>query len=165
MKTLLVGEAPGRGYEGQPAFSSASGQRLTKLLGQDVREVFYCWNLLADSQPLGNKGTKFPTGEARQSAKRLLWALETPAAKGREVRMLLAGSRVASAFKLRHWQLFEWSDMWTRSTLLLNKGAPWLHEIKYAVIPHPSGVNRWWNEPDNVERARKFLVAEAKKGE
>lgn len=27
----------------------------------------------------------------------------------------------------------------------------------YAVLPHPSGVNRWWNEEENVARARDFL--------
>lgn len=26
-----------------------------------------------------------------------------------------------------------------------------------AFVPHPSGRNRWWNEPINMERARMFL--------
>lgn len=26
------------------------------------------------------------------------------------------------------------------------------------VLPHPSGVNRWWNDPANLEAARAFLL-------
>jgi hypothetical protein len=26
-----------------------------------------------------------------------------------------------------------------------------------AILPHPSGVNHWYNDPRNVARARRFL--------
>lgn len=27
------------------------------------------------------------------------------------------------------------------------------------VVPHPSGVNHWYNEPENVARMRRFMRA------
>src|SRR5262249_10932860 len=30
---------------------------------------------------------------------------------------------------------------------------------RWAVFPHPSGVSHYWNDPDNVRRARRFMRA------
>jgi len=62
-----------------------------------------------------------------------------PELRGRWV--LLIGQGVARAFGVQA-GLLEWVE---------REGA-WL-----AVVPHPSGVNRWWNELRNVERAAAFL--------
>lgn len=35
-------------------------------------------------------------------------------------------------------------------------GVEWL-PATVAVFPHPSGVNRWWNEPENVASAAAFI--------
>lgn len=32
--------------------------------------------------------------------------------------------------------------------------------FRVAVIPHPSGVNHWWNEPANRRRFRRFVEEE-----
>jgi hypothetical protein len=55
--------------------------------------------------------------------------------------VLLAGHRVAAAFGVREGYLREFV----------------LQGVPAAVVPHPSGVNRWWNDPANVARASAFL--------
>ena len=58
-------------------------------------------------------------------------------------RYLLCGRRVAAAFGFRadvaYLRWYRWEGKW------------------YAVIPHPSGIVRWYNDPANVQRARRFL--------
>lgn len=61
--------------------------------------------------------------------------------------MLLAGKRVASAFGLDEEYLAD-------PVAFPIGGRP----VAVHVVPHPSGVNRWWNEPANRERARAFLA-------
>jgi hypothetical protein len=94
-----------------------------------------CVNVLrAYPGPEGDKGDAFPLDEARRASARLYRRL-----KGR--RVLVAGKRVAAAFGMRA-EYLEWVD----------------HEAGFeaVVIPHPSGVNRWWNEPKNRRRFRRF---------
>lgn len=57
----------------------------------------------------------------------------------------MCGRRVAAAFDHRDPALpyLRWSE----------EGEP----FRWAMLPHPSGVNRWWNEPENREAAREFL--------
>ncbi len=36
-------------------------------------------------------------------------------------------------------------------------GLPWFRRMgRYVVVPHSSGVSRWWNDPENEARARAF---------
>jgi uracil-DNA glycosylase len=148
---VLVGEAPSRDTEGLPPFSGRSGARLAELLGEDPAEAFALENLLRRwPGPAGSgKGSAFPLGPARKGARRLLRAY-----RGR--RFILAGWRVASAFGVRpcgHWpRELEWCGDWAHSLDGSGAGAG-----SFAVLPHPSGVNLWWNDPANVERARRFL--------
>lgn len=77
------------------------------------------------------KGDAFPIARARRAAGKF-----KPAGV-----VLLAGKRVAEAFGERR-AYFEWFDL---------RGA------RAAVIPHPSGISHWWNEPANVARAAAFM--------
>ncbi len=54
--------------------------------------------------------------------------------------IVLAGKNAAAAFGLRDLQLMERRD-------------------KFVLIPHPSGLNRWWNDPDNVKQARSLFLS------
>lgn len=58
--------------------------------------------------------------------------------------MILLGRRVASAVIPggAGFPFFRWTE---------RDGA------RVAVIPHTSGIVRWWNDPENVEAARRFL--------
>jgi hypothetical protein len=47
---------------------------------------------------------------------------------------VLLGRRVAAAFGLASAPYLEWTEA---------RGRTWV------VMPHPSGVNRWWNDEEN----------------
>lgn len=71
---------------------------------------------------------------ARRSAERLCRALS-----GR--RVVFLGKAVAAAFGVRANSL-RWVE---------HRG------MTVAVLPHPSGVNTWWNNPDNRAAASAFM--------
>lgn len=151
MKTILVGEAPPKSRmvdtPESVAFSGASGKRFSDMLGVDVTEAFATMNLLKRWPGTTGKGSSFPLGRARQSATMLVNRLPP------SNRLILAGGRVANAFRIAHLPQLEW-----HTTML---GPPvTLTTFKVAVIPHPSGVNRAWNDPAITEAVKRFLVAE-----
>lgn len=136
MKPLLVGEAPSRTSDPAVPFSGRSGDRLRELLGRPLEDAFEIRNLLAEWPGAAAKGSAWDRGAARERAveiTRLDWY------RGRL--LVAVGRRVARAFAL--------------------PALPYLEVVgeKYpaAVLPHPSGVDRWFNDPQNVEAARAFL--------
>lgn len=137
MKPLIVGEAPARTTVGAPPFAGRTGARLAELAGIDrLRDGFDVVNLLDRwPGPSGAKGSLFPLARAREAA-----VLLAPRLRRRHV--VLAGRRVAAAFWLARLPYLAWETV---------GGAD------VAVLPHPSGVCRWWNEPENVAAASAFL--------
>ncbi len=135
---MLVGEAPGpsvvRLRRPGEALTGAAGRRLAALAG--VPLVTYLRRTervnLLDAYP----GERWPSAEARDRARSLL-----PRLAGRTT--LLAGRRVAAAFGVdAPW--YEWVE--------LDGG-------RVAVLPHPSGRSRYWNDPANRDAAAEFLRA------
>lgn len=139
MRALIVGEAPARTTVGRPAFHGPTGRKIAALAGiADVRDGFDAVNLLDRwPGPSVGKGSAFPLDRARAAAESLL-----PRVLSRS-RVLLAGRRVASAFRLGGLEYLSWARLGPSTEV--------------AVLPHPSGVNRWLNEPENVEALRRFL--------
>lgn len=138
MKLVIVGEAPAR-RSGRRPFDGLSGDRLAKYMGLGDRDELLsrteCVNVLRRHPgPDGDKGSAFPPEQAQRGARRLLSLL-----RGRTV--LLASKRVARAFGVRV-DYLRWQDH--------------PEGFRVAVIPHPSGVNRWWNEHENRRRFRRF---------
>jgi hypothetical protein len=88
---------------------------------------------------------QWPGHEGRGSAFPLLPAM----ARALELRdgpwdaYLLLGRRVAAAFGFRT------DATWLTWYVLGGK--------RFAVLPHPSGIVTWWNEPSNRAAARRFL--------
>lgn len=134
MSVLLIGEAPApRGN--RRAFDGPSGDRLAQVMGMGRDELLgrvRARNLLRRWPGASGKGSAFPVADARAAARRARLDADV---------VLLAGLRVAGAFGARA-GFFEWFELRGR---------------RAAVIPHPSGVNRWWNDAANRERARAFL--------
>lgn len=149
MPIILVGEAPserGGKLPNYRAFDSRtrSGSKLARLADvPEIADVFGTVNLVDRWPGRTSHGTVFPAGLARRNASRL-WAT-LPG----DVDLLLVGLRVADAFDV--------SVPYLRWETLV--GDP---DRRVAVFPHPSGVNRWWNEPKNEIRARRFLRRLAK---
>jgi hypothetical protein len=91
------------------------------------------YNVLRRWPGKNGKGDHFPMRLAKTNARRLALGFV-----GR--RVILLGRSVAKAFGLNVGYL-KW----------VNIG------FDVAVVPHPSGVNRWWNEARNKAAARRFM--------
>lgn len=141
MKTILiVGQGPSKSGVGKMPLDGdkGSGAKLAELAGvtaEQLHEKAECINLLTEWYGSNGKGDKFPMEFAKENAA----SLKPLFAQYKHV--ILLGSNVAAAFgyksKTLHW--------FGKDPLI-------------AIVPHPSGVNRHWNDPANVEHAKLFLT-------
>jgi uracil-DNA glycosylase len=136
MRTLIIGQAPGRSGDGEP-LSGRIGKRLASLCGMTLEEYlayFDRTNLLDYWPGAAARGDLFMSlrdSKLRAQAMR-------PKVEGRVV--VLLGFNVSAAFEVKHRPLFfepHWGGI-------------------FGVCPHPSGINMWWNQRQNVEHARLF---------
>ncbi len=135
MRVLLIGPAFGRGArpDSVPLVGGRVGKLLKTLTGlADLTEVFEPRNLLNYYPGRKGNGDDFHFHEAKKVADNL-------DLKGRVV--VLLGRNVARCFGLSKARWFEWHEL--RGGLV-------------TVAPHPSGRNRWWNDPANREQAQAF---------
>ena len=169
---LLVGEAPSRRVyveerEGDSPLAGTDVSRLAGLAGvsaEDFDRIFARVNLL-DEWPGGvdGGGSSFPVDRARLRAC-LLSGCEWDRSAGKWMfsgtedeskcrgnvfatydRVVMLGRRVFSCFSHPVGRGFkpEWF-VWMANPRM------------FCVVPHPSGVSRWWNDSSNVEKARVF---------
>jgi len=133
---LVVGQAPAKAStSGALGVETLSGRRLRSVISEEFEAV----NLLDEFPGKSGKGDAFPLDSARKAAAALLLAR----LRGGERRfVLLLGGNVAKAFGVHRRPILEWFQ--ADAGLLV------------AVFPHPSGVNRWWNDAGNRERAGEF---------
>ena len=136
----VIGQAPSSKTDGQGAFTGRSGAFLALLAGcsqEEFLRVFDVVNLL-DHYPgkREGKGDKFPMAEARKAA----------AACSLTGRTIFVGRQVAKAFGAKENRFFEF----------------WEHQpnVMAVIVPHPSKVSTWWNDPAKLEQARKFWAAQ-----
>jgi uracil-DNA glycosylase len=135
MKVLFVGEAPSAdGHGTVEPFSGRSGKRLATLCGMEHLEwLRSCARVnLLPCQPEGG----WPAKEARAAAERL--------DLGEAKVVICCGKRVALAFRFCGWSLQPYE---------------WVGGRTIALIPHPSGRCRAWNDPEVAARVREFLAA------
>lgn len=140
-KIVLIGQAPSKETDGGVPFSGRSGRRIADLMGIRQAELgvrFALANVL-DAWPGPSrfgKGDAFPLDAARLEVARLRRKLV-----GR--RLVVFGASVAKVFG------YDPREILLRF-LSSDSGA-------IAYVPHPSGVNTWWNESANVAQAQRFL--------
>lgn len=135
MKPLIIGEAPSKRGDSVTPCGGRIGRRLAACFAipyDDYLERFERINLLGAYPGADGKGAKFEAREAAQAADALTL-------RGRVV--LVLGQRAAKALGLRA-EYCTWQD---------HRGG------LCAVIPHPSGINRWYNDAANVESLMIFL--------
>ena len=149
-KILLVGQAPSK--QVTPALDASTpgsaSSRLLALMGitrDEYMERFARVNLL-DYWPgalASGKGDKFPRAEAKKAAKRILAQYEYP------WKILCVGHKVGECFlpKMRV-KYYDWM-------ICISNFPPGVRDV--AIIPHTSGLNRYWNDPDCVKLAENFL--------
>jgi hypothetical protein len=111
--------------------STSSGRRLAQLGGGALPRT----NVIQRYPGRSGKGAAFPLDEARVGLARL--RRRTPL----RVAFVYVGKRVAAADGWRGPYL-QWGEH--RGRLV-------------ATLPHPSGINQWWNDPANVELAGRFV--------
>lgn len=168
MSLILLGQAPSR-TSGAGAFpeGSSSRRRLAQLLGVRecaVGQLLELRNLLktwpgyhrgnGHEKPDGRRrhgGDHFPWEEARREARKLWYDVAEPALieKVPSTRIIFAGHKVAECFgtfSSRSYETLRWRRL------------QWLgHHAEVATLPHPSAVNHWYNDLDNVRLAATFL--------
>lgn len=129
-------------YGGDPSYAlwpypeRASGGRLAEILGMTASEylgAFHRVNLCRVS---------WRVAEAREAARAML-----EASGGRD--LVLLGTKVSRAFGFRSFSPF------STTTISRDGGAP----VQLVVLPHPSGLNRMWNDPGARDRARAMVEA------
>jgi hypothetical protein len=124
MRPLVVGQAPAAGGRA----IGPTHVRLQRLFPGGHHFI----NILAEYPgPAPVKGDLFPMKAARARARRIQGTL------ARHEMVVALGRRVGVALDLRTPRYFEIVD------------APW--GGRAVVIPHPSGVNHWWNKPGRLE--------------
>jgi len=146
VKPLFVGQAPSESLPvGARALSGRSGRRLASLAGLTLDEFLAAADTVnvfdAFTGKAGKKGDAFPLAEARHRADVL-----RRANADRETVVLL-GSLVAAAFDLDE---------------LADAPCSWYHGAgdstqRVGFLPHPSGIDRWYNDAANVKRAARFV--------
>lgn len=144
MKPILLGQAPARSGDGRP-FSGASGRKLCALTGleyyDELAEAFDLRNLVTEVQmrKARSKGDLFPKATARENWDKMKYRLPM------DFVLLCAGRQVASIVGVGKEPFF------SRTVRVFS-----VVGIVY-VIPHPSGISHWWNDPQNVREAQAFL--------
>ena len=136
-RVVIIGQAPSRLSDPREPLSGNSGRRLAALSGLTTAEFldrFERRNLLDAWPGKAGKGDKFAgAGEARALAESLRAGLATR-------RVVLLGTGVARAFGFPG-EPFLFGEHW---------------EGSFAMVPHPSGTNRWWNDRERVAQAQRF---------
>lgn len=156
-KPILIGEAPEKDARSDcplyPYPPQSSGGKLYSMSPFTNRKAFikscYRLNLLAEYPGDGDKLWTWPKERARHCAMNL---------KGSGLvsdrRVVLVGAKVASAFDLplgfgpdtiNVLQWYEWPF------------GGYSKDFTVAIMPHPSGLNRWYNDPVNRMRTEEFL--------
>jgi len=145
-RPIFIGQAPSRRGDPSKPLTGRPGRRLAELSGVTPMEFYTATvrtNIVSRySGPKGG-GDAFPMTEARENALRM-----TEVIGGRAI--VLVGRKVTEAFGLKGgW--FEWNIGHFRDD------DDQVMAFQYASVQHPSGRNRFWNSPDNIQEAREFL--------
>lgn len=130
-RALVVTESPNDGRE--RALDGPSDRRLAYLLGlsdgEHLDDLVECANLLTDDE--------IKVGATMDLIRARVAALPT-----RRRVVIVCGRTAAAGFGLEDAHFFEWREVGRAAV---------------AVIPHPSGRNRWWDDEENIILAERFL--------
>lgn len=143
---IILGEAPGNypkyDHERHALFpypARCSGARLCEFMGMrrseyiDIRRR----NLLDFYPGKLGKGARFPIGEARKAVTAIYAQNELTGSN-----ILLVGMRLAEVFGYKGEEILTWHHR---------------KAYNYAIVPHTSGICRWWSNEDNKEQGVAFL--------
>lgn len=150
-KVVIVGQAPSKKGAAiqRAAIGGPVGDKLMLLAGRNLRgyvREFRRLNLLQD-YPGRDAGTdSFPLSEARRA-----WSFLAPNLNNR--RVVFLGNKVAD-IAVPGWRAHgvcvasSFYDETIIRLCVVNR-----RFMRYFVLPHPSGLNRWWNDPNRLRMA------------
>jgi uracil-DNA glycosylase len=130
-KVIFIGQAPGKtGNPGLPLAGGKVGKRMQKLLRvpQSMWIKFDRVNLNQGFLGKCGRGDKFDRQEGRETAAKLL--------QGDWTHYVLLGGHVARCFGFLYCPLSIYEKNGKR----------------FFICPHPSGLNKWWNNPSLVKK-------------
>ena len=141
-RLVIVGEAPaGVGREALPALEGLVGRRLAKRMGltdDQFREMVVRKNIFETP----DEGKHWNAQTAYLRAMKLMSVMP------RNANVVVLGKKAATAFKIVNLPQYAWHS----AVRILSGDA-----LRLAHIPHPSGLNRRYNDPAELERASRFL--------
>jgi hypothetical protein len=166
--TVLVGQAPNGSTDGPSRpLTGTSGRRIAELAGlgypHEYVRRFGRINLIETFpgyRENGNgdgEGDAFPIVEARAGARRIV---EEVVRGGGGNELVLLGRGVTRAFR---WEPSSWFEETELAVLAKVDGSPTTHSLRLSVAPHPSGLNRYWNEEENRRLASEFFRERAER--
>jgi uracil-DNA glycosylase len=136
---IFVGQGPSQDGDPYRPLEGTAAARLGSLLDAPEDYFIGCFaRINLNSEWIGKvagdgKGDVFDLAEGRASAKVLI--------RGSWTHYVLLGKRVAERF-----------DAKGEFLQTISHG-----QKHFLILPHPSGINRWWNEPNNVAAAAEKL--------
>lgn len=143
-KLILIGQAPAQKGNPRAVLEGRLGERIAELFG--ISNWWYVqntqrFNILPKWMGKSGKGDLFPMPLARQNARRMRYSLGG-------CRVLFIGIQVAAAFDVTHKPL-----RWKNYPIAADHN----ESFRCAILPHPSGVNHWWNDICNRADAADFM--------
>ena len=166
MRYLLIGEAPARDEEKKGLHLSLVARAFEVhrdspvVLSHPFARAAIHVNLLQRWPGRDGRGSRFPAAGGIKMAQRMAARMRGDGPRGGCVGgwewhgfwrsqpdiLILAGTRVRRAFQLP-----------SKTPHFCMTASPLLPAFPAFVVPHPSGVSRWWNSPENRSIARTFL--------
>lgn len=138
MKPLIVGEAPSKNEVTERPIEGRVGKRLAAVCGMPLADFlshFERVNLLHVRQDTKEKGFEFDLAAGKKAAEKLRDSFKE------DQIVILLGGRVAEAFRVHDHYFVE-----TR-----------VNFARLYIVPHPSGVNRWYNDRSNMDAMVAFM--------
>lgn len=157
MKLMLLGEAPNEATCGIPRLwlrpddsgIQHAANRLRDFAGWTTRQYLRVFpvrdNLLHEAPPRASTaGYTFPMAQARAQVPRVFDKVEAEGVDG----VLILGVRLSRCFQWCEPPVaFEWTEVHHDD-----------RSFRAVHVPHPSGMNRWWNDETNRRKAHEFLT-------
>lgn len=134
MRALLLSLAPDRNTSGRQPFSGTCGSRIAALAGISHEHLYHYFDA---ASLIGYWPADVPSRLVSTVSREMIVAHE---------RVIFVGRAVASCFGLRRLRPLVWQET-------MHNGST----FDAAVLPHPSGLNRWYNDPAHAAAARAFL--------
>ncbi len=147
-KPLMIGQAPAQDGDPWRPCTGRSMNYLLKLTGWDqytYRTSFEFANLVDRWHGKMGKGDVFDLDEAKWKKNLMLNFGEL---EDRDV--IFWGKSVAAVFGLHgpEYCFLRWYGIYSERACT----------VRCAILPHPSGINDWWNKTQNRANARAFLL-------